>query len=147
MLSPFLLGSALALSQGNPSRGPPPPPPVLFDHRDAFFLRAPSLTLTAEWLCPGSDRPSMARVAIRAYYDEQRRQDFRVSLEALHVNGAPVSRRVFESVASVVETLVNVGALQGTCRGREQRLLLHGFVRGGDPRTPSILRLNLTPNR
>lgn len=147
MLTIAMAASALVSVQGREGRGPPPPPPVLYDHRGAYFLRPPASTLTTEWACPGSARPSMARIAIRDYRDDQRRQMFRVSLVALRVNGAPVERRVFEMVANALAPLIGVGAFQGECRGLEQQLLMHGYVFGENPRTPRILELNLTSQR
>ena len=89
----------------------------------------------------------MARIATRSYFDEERRQQFRLALVTLRVNGHPADSRLFASIASALEGLEAVASLSGTCRDSEQRLLLLGHVRGENPRTPRLFQFDLTPGR
>ena len=144
MLTLWMGFVATAALQGDSGREPPPPPPQIFSHREAYFLRPPSSTLTAEWTCPQA-APSMAKISIESYFDDQRMQRFRVSLVALRVDGRPANERVFRSVADALAPLTGVGSFDGGCRRAEQQLLVQGFVQGEDPRSPRLLRLDLTP--
>ncbi len=93
MLSSFIAVLGLAFSDANAAQGPPPLP-TLPDWRYEFALRPKAMTLTSEWLCGDSSRPSMAKVAIEGFYDAQRKGQFRVSLAALHVQGIKADRRI-----------------------------------------------------
>ena len=140
-----LIMAAMLSYQASPQRGPPPPPPVMHSHREAYFVRPLSTTLTSEWQCEGARRPSMARIAVTSYFDEQRRQRFRVSLEALRVNGRAASRQLFERISRELSVLEGVTFGEGRCRRNEQRMLIEGSVFDGARFSSRRLELTLVP--
>ena len=146
MLNLIMAASAFASNQASPPRGPPPPPPVMYSHRGAYFLRPISTTVTTEWRCDGAAQPSMSRIAITSYYDNQRRRLFRVSLEALRVNGRAAGPALFERIRRELSSLEGVTLLEGSCRSTEQALQVIGSVFDGARYTTRRLELPLTPN-
>lgn len=147
MLTIVMAASILASSQDSGGRGPPPPPPQFHDHRYAYSVRPVSTTVTTEWRCEGARRPSMAKVDINSYLDEQRRRLFRVSLQALRVNGRPAGRALFERIGQELSGLEGITLLEGRCRVTEQTLQLIGSVFDGSGYTTRRLELTLTPER
>lgn len=113
---------AIAAIVQTPTISNQPPTP---DWRYEFTLRPAESTLIATWRCAASPRHSMAKVAVTAFRDAQKRQLFRASLVGLNLKGRPVNQRTFASIANKISKFESIN-VQGRCRGGSEYLLLNG---------------------
>jgi len=103
------------------------------DHRTQFSLPPPVLTLTTEWSCGKSGKPSEAKVRItdKTFINERGerilKRLFEVGLLSLRIKGTKASEAKHRKVRDALRSFDQVTILQGRCLQAQPTLFIRGF--------------------